>query len=801
MTAPWRKAVRDLWGGKARAILVILAIAAGIAGFSAVLSSYAILTRELDRGYLATNPASATLWTDAVPDALTAELVAKNPVSAAEARRTVRGRFRAGPMQWRNLTLFVVRDYGDIRVSTLVPQKGAWPPAVGEILIERDAMQVAKAKIGDSVMVRTTDGPETRLRLSGTVHDVGQAQARMENVVYGYINLATLQMLGEQPTLDEVKILARENRFDEAHVRQITEEVRTFLEARGHPVRRTDVPRPGKHPHADLTGMLLLAMSSFGIFVLILAGIIVVNLLTAMMAAQVRQIGVMKALGGTRSRISRIYFAQALLLGVTAVLIALPLGMWGSRLLCLYMASFLNFDILSFAVPAWVYALVAVVGVLAPLCAAAYPVWKGTRVPVREALDDHGVGGTEFGATKLDRMLASVQGIGRPLLLAMRNSFRRRTRFVLTVVTLAAGGLFFMSALNVRASLIQTLDRLFGQRKYHLTAVLPTMQDVAAVDRALARTPGVKSWETWIASEGSLGAPTGKPHTSRHDVGVSGDRFAVFALPAGTKLLQHDIIEGRGLREGETDTLVVNTALAAKYAQMQPGNTVSFQLGPAMTTWRVVGVTDEPFAPPVAYLPRAFYEERHPGMTNSVRLVLDRTDEPSIDRVKAALESSFAREGIRAQSGLSNQESRFGFDQHMVMIYVFLVVMSCIIVGVGGLGLMTTMSLNVLERRREMGVLRAVGASSRMVWLIVASEGAVLGLASWALAALVAWPVSKGLGDFLMQSMFKATPGFSFELRGLAIWLAAALILSTLASFVPAWHASRGSVREALTFE
>ena len=64
----------------------------------------------------------------------------------------------------------------------------------------------------------------------------------------------------------------------------------------------------------------------------------------------------------------------------------------------------------------------------------------------------------------------------------------------------------------------------------------------------------------------------------------------------------------------------------------------------------------------------------------------------------------------------------------MLMIYVFLIVMSVILGGVGGLGLMTTMSLNVLERRREMGVLRAIGASPRAVWLIVVAEGVVIGV-------------------------------------------------------------------------
>src|SRR5262249_32743616 len=132
----------------------------------------------------ATNPASATLRTDAIDDALVAAVLSGHGVSDAESGRVVTGRVKAGPMEGRNPTLFVVKDYGNIRVSRIVPEKGAWPPGEGDILIERDALQVARAGIGDTVTVRLPRGPERTLRLAGTVHDVGQAQARMENLVY-----------------------------------------------------------------------------------------------------------------------------------------------------------------------------------------------------------------------------------------------------------------------------------------------------------------------------------------------------------------------------------------------------------------------------------------------------------------------------------------------------------------------------------------------------------------------------------------------------------------------------------------
>ncbi len=812
MTTPWRKAVRDFQQEGTRTAMVVLAIALGIAAFAAVLASYAVLTRALNEGYLATNPASATLRTDAVSDNLLRAVLLNREVSDAEARRVVNGRIKAGPAEWRNLVLFVVQDFRNIRVSTLVPQQGAWPPATGEILIERDAFQVARARIGDSVLVKTAQGKEQTLRVSGSVHDVGQAQARMENMVYGYITLDTLALLGEEPYLDQLKILVADDRFNEKHIRNVAEDVKQLVESQGHPVRRVDVPPPGKHPHADIMGLLLLSMSSFGLFVLLLSGILVINLLTAIMASQIRQIGMMKAIGGSQWQIAQIYFLQALFLGVSAVCIALPAGVLGSRALCRFMAVFLNFDINSFAVPFWVYLLVASVGLVTPVLAAMYPVWNGSSVSVREALADFGVSQNTFGTGAFDRALAGISGTARPLLLALRNSFRRRMRLTLTLLTLALGGLFFMTAFNIRASFINTLDKSFAAKKYDLLVNLGTMYPVEKIDRAVQNTPGILHAENWITTEAAIPSASDAPPSAGadhalgnnlHGSGVSGgDRFPVIALPAQSSLIKMEIVEGRGLLSGEIDALVMNSALAAKQPQIKVGTSVTLQMGPGQTTWRVVGIAREPFFPAIAYIPKAFFEQSnlHPGMANRISLELAK-DKTSIGAVKAGLDRNLELEGVRALSSTSLADSRFGFDQHMVMIYVFLILVACIIGGVGGLGLMTTMSLNVLERRREMGVLRAIGASPRMVWLIVVTESSVVGLLSWALAGMAAWPVSKILGSFMVMLILKSGLDFYFAPLGLLIWLVVSILMGAISSFLPAWRASQCPVREAIGYE
>lgn len=161
-----------------------------------LLGGYAILTREVNREYIATNPASAILHIDSIDQQMLTTALSDSDLEAAQSRRMIWGRIKTGPAQWHSLLLFVIPNYRDICVSKFAPEQGAWPPATGDVLIERDAFSVAHARIGDIVTLRIDNGPRHTLRVSGRVHDVGQAQARMENTVYGYITVDTLAGLG-----------------------------------------------------------------------------------------------------------------------------------------------------------------------------------------------------------------------------------------------------------------------------------------------------------------------------------------------------------------------------------------------------------------------------------------------------------------------------------------------------------------------------------------------------------------------------------------------------------------------------
>jgi putative ABC transport system permease protein len=150
------------------------------------------------------------------------------------------------------------------------------------------------------------------------------------------------------------------------------------------------------------------------------------------------------------------------------------------------------------------------------------------------------------------------------------------------------------------------------------------------------------------------------------------------------------------------------------------------------------------------------------------------------------------------RAGLSLQRST---SSGLNILTTFLLIMSLLMAVVGSIGLMGTMSLNVMERTREIGVMRAIGASNRAIMNMVIIEGVLIGVVSWVLAALVAVPISKVMSDVMSVAIFNTPATFTYTPLGVLIWLGMVSLLSMLASVLPARGAARLTIREVLAYE
>jgi putative ABC transport system permease protein len=157
--------------------------------------------------------------------------------------------------------------------------------------------------------------------------------------------------------------------------------------------------------------------------------------------------------------------------------------------------------------------------------------------------------------------------------------------------------------------------------------------------------------------------------------------------------------------------------------------------------------------------------------------------------------------GLEVSSSTTSEAEKAQSQTQFGIITSLLMIMAVLIAVVGGLGLMGTMSMNVLERTREIGVMRAIGASDGSILSIVITEGILIGMISWTLGATIAWPISKFLSD-QVGIIFLGTPfSYMYSVFGSLLWLAIAIVLAAIASFLPAWNASRLTVRDVLAYE
>jgi putative ABC transport system permease protein len=137
----------------------------------------------------------------------------------------------------------------------------------------------------------------------------------------------------------------------------------------------------------------------------------------------------------------------------------------------------------------------------------------------------------------------------------------------------------------------------------------------------------------------------------------------------------------------------------------------------------------------------------------------------------------------------------------MYVLIGLMLLMAMLLAVVGALGLTGTMSLNVLERTREIGIMRSIGAVDREIMRTVIVEGVVIGSISWLLGAILSFPFTYMLSTIVSLAIFNSPIAVHFTFLGYVIWLAVVLVLSALASVLPARNAASLTIREVLAYE
>jgi putative ABC transport system permease protein len=501
--------------------------------------------------------------------------------------------------------------------------------------------------------------------------------------------------------------------------------------------------------------------------------------------------------GGRRSQIVAQYLVMVVAFGALALLVALPLGALGAKVLVDYIAVLVNVDIESYLAPAAVYVAEAAVALIVPVLAALIPVATGTRVTVQRALSTHGLGNGKVRLGLVDRLMLNLRGFSRPMLLSLRNTFRRKGRLVLTLSTLTLAGAIFVGVVSVHASLMGTVEDAFDYWNHEVGLSFRRPYRISRIQQAAEAHPEVIATECW----GYAGAERVLPG------GGLSQQFTIIAPPADTRMIKPTINEGRWLLSEDENAIVVNTYVLKDDPDIHVGDVITLKLSKGAESierpWHVVGIVKGLMTGPLAYVNYPYFA-RSMGQVNqaySVRIQTRTKDLAQQEEIARDLEEHFNARGLRVSSRESLGEIRQRVRAQLMVIVNLLLGMSILFAIVVGLGLMGTMSINVLERTREIGVMRAVGATDRAIEKIVIVEGLVIALVSWCVGGLLAIPLSQALTEALGMSVLRSPVNHVFPPYGVGMWLALVIVLAALASYLPARKASSLTVRDVLAYE
>jgi putative ABC transport system permease protein len=814
MNALTRKALADVTRRKGRTLLAILGIVIGVLGLTAVNEASDLLSGA----FFYTTDAGAvpdiTVTVDHLPAAVATTIQHLPNVAIMQVRTTYMTLWSpTGQGEPVNIEIDSDQDGQSLQLGAFQLTSGRMP-GPGELVMDTGTEALWPVALGETVTVGALDGQPVALHVVGLARTRGLAVWHSPAPAIAYMRADALQQLmqsGSGPSVNpfprgtQLLIKTRDPSLVQQTYDQITQ-ILTNAQLQIVPgVSRFHYSSFDADAQLGVVGLLTI-IRLLAALALLLVCVLIFNTVTTLLTEQLKVIGTMKALGGTRWRILRSYLLTVGIYSLMGTALGVGVGLVAGYALAARLAGTVQIqvgnlslpvDVGPFQVSLWVPLVGALVGLLAPSLSALWPLWTGTHITVREAIAAYGVRmGTRTHLAAWGRWLSFVP---QTVWLGLRGLFRRRGRAALTLLVLTLSGGIFLAVQTTNASLRANLAYLenpfqsdfridLGQS---LGDTVPTTPVVAALQR-LPNVERVEPIDPVLAT-------------------VASRELELYGLSAHTQLYQPKLLAGRWLRASDQGALVLNDFAAARL-RLQVGEQITLTVNTQPASLVVVGIVHEVedvsgSANPYGRLGAAFTtlddlnQIRHTSADAAERLWLRARDRSptALHQLQGQIEQTLWELNLEDATALALQQDLAQGSAIQVTIYLLFDATAVLVALVGLLGLSHTLLASVLERRLEIGILRAVGATGWRVGLVFGTEA--LGLAALAslLGAMVGVPAS--LAILALLGIYFGPVDLTFRPVDLLTMLLFLLVVACLASFAPALAAAHTRIRGALRYE
>lgn len=788
----------DLWENLGRTLRVVAIIAIGAFAVGTALGAKEFILYDVNRAWTASNPATIGLNVKpAVSDDTLTALEHLDGIAAVEGwyqDSTVRWR-RSPADPWQPALLVALEDYQEQSLRQVMLDAGDWP-RYRLMGVQRDR----DLGVGDQIEL-DVGGKVQPVELNGVLYNVAHPSAfSLPDPMFFTTRQRFTELTGEAGSSlvlanipvysDAVATLAADQLQHDLEKQDV--EVTPAISGPGGFKRRTTPP--DRFVNQDAINSVFFILTVMAGSTLVLGLFLVYNTINAIILQQVNQIGVMKAVGARIGRILLIYFSLVLVYAVLALLLAVPLGALGAYGLRRLMLLRLGIEAGPFAISPTAVLVQSAVALLSPLLVALVPILTGARITVREAISTYGLGSA---SSLLEQLLVKFDILPRLVSLTLSNTFRNKKRVLLTQITLVGAGIIFMMVMNTRATLQHTFDDvLLSIYNANVLLDLEEPARVALVERLILENPDVSAVEVWATARGAA-RPTDQPAANDDDpINLRG-----VPLPGDT--YRPALRAGRWLQPDDDRAVVLNQELAQELG-VGVGDMITIDItGRRETDWQVVGLLYEPVDQSAALTPRQalLREVGQVGRADAIRVQTHRTDAATEAAVAVDLRVRLEAQGIEVQASSQDTAHRLATYRinQMALLFIILTGMAILTAIVGAVALSGTLSINVMERTREIGVMRAIGASAGAVAGQFVGEGLILSWLSW----LLAIPLSIPAGQLVINTLARVLRIeliYQVSPAGFGYWLGIITVLALVASWFPAQKAAQTSVRESLAY-